>query len=289
MIHATNHRRLLRAGFRVRSVPTPHGEMKVYDARGTSGGPTLVLVHGVSSRASTYARVATSLLRQCGRVVIPDLIGHGDSHVPASGLRIHSIDEALTTTLDDIVPEPMVVVGNSMGGLVAGLYVAARPWRVRGLVLSNPGGAPVEPDVFYRAVGLLTPSNHTEALRLAKAGSSFQSRLILHLGARNVLRNLGRPHIRNFLLTATPDESLTAEQVGRFDMPVLLLTGTDDGVIPDETLRWYRDHLPRHAVIREVDHFGHAPMSERPAVLARHIRGFLAELERPTHAEAAAR
>lgn len=280
MIHTASHRRLLRAGFRTRNVATPHGALSLYDAKGPNAGPTLVLVHGVSSRASTYARVATALLPRCGRIVIPDLLGHGDSAIPRHGLRVQAIQEALTTVLDDIVPEPMVVVGNSMGALIAGLFVADRPWRVRGLLLTNPGGAPIDDDVFQRAVGLLTPSSHTEALRLAEAGSSFRSRLILHLGARNVLRNLGRSHIRSFLLTATPDESLSAEQVARFQMPVLVLTGRDDGVIPDETIDWYRHHLPSHAVVREVDRFGHAPMSERPLDLARYIGGFLTELER---------
>ena len=288
MIHAANHRRLLRAGFRVRSVPTEHGLLKIYDGRGRDHGPTLVLVHGVSSRASTYAQVATSLLPYCGRIVIPDLLGHGESTLPPQGLRVHTIDRSLTTALDDIVPEKMVMVGNSMGGLMAGLYVAERAWRVQGLVLSNPGGAPVDEAVFQRAVGLLTPSNHAEALRLAEAGSSFRSRLILHLGARNVLRNLNQPHIRRFLLTARPDESLTAEMVRRFEMPILLLTGRDDGVIPDETLDWYRSHLPPHAVVREVDRYGHAPMSERPAVLAQHLRDFLSTLG-PTEAASAAR
>lgn len=279
MLHVANHRRLLRAGFRQRRLRTGHGEVAVYDARGKSAGPTLVMVHGVSSRGSTYARVARGLLDQCRRIVIPDLLGHGDSHIPNAGLRIHTIDEALQSTLDDIVPEQMVLYGNSMGGFIAALYAAARPWRVKGLLLSNPGGAPVPDEVFYRAIGLLTPSNHAEAVRLAEAGSSFRSRLILHLGALNIRRNLARPHIRTFLESARPDECLNAEQIGRFDMPTLVLTGTDDGVIPDETLEWYRANLPAHAVVEEVDAFGHAPMSERPRVLTQRLRRFLSEVE----------
>lgn len=279
MLHVANHRRLLAAGFRQRRLRTTHGEVAVYDAKGARAGPTLVLVHGVSSRASTYARVARTLLPRCRRIVIPDLLGHGDSHVPKVGLRVHTIDEALQSTLDDIVPEQMVLVGNSMGGFIAALYAAARPWRVKGLVLSNPGGAPVPDEVFYRAVGLLTPSNHAEALRLAQAGSSFRSKLILHLGALNVRRNLARPHIRTFLKSARPDECLSIEHLQRFDMPTLVLTGNDDGVIPDETLQWYRDNLPEHAVVEEVEAFGHAPMSERPRVLTNRLRRFLDEVE----------
>jgi pimeloyl-ACP methyl ester carboxylesterase len=279
VIHPANHHALLRAGFRVRSVPSSHGEIKVYDAKGEPNGPTLVLVHGVSGRASNFARVAIPLLPRCGRIVIPDLLGHGDSFVPQDGLRVPAIAESLITTLDDIVPEPMVIAGNSMGALIAGLFVAERAWRVRGLFLSNPGGAPVDDEVFYSVVDLLTPTNYAEALRLAEAGSSYRSRFILHLGALRILFNLGQPHIRDFLLTASPEESLSTEQVSRLAMPILLVTGQDDGVIPDQTIAWYRAHLPPHAEIEEVALFGHAPMSERPRVLTQYIRDFLAQLD----------
>lgn len=256
--------------------------MAFYDARSGQHGPTVVLVHGVSSRGSQYAAVATALLPWCGRVVIPDLIGHGDSALPPGGLRVATLRSTLTALLDDVVPEPMVLVGNSMGGMMAAMYSAERPWRVRGLILSNPGGAPVDPAVFERVVGLLTPTTHAEALALARAGSSYQSRLFLHLGARAVLRKLRQPHIRDFLLHATPEESLSPADLTRFTMPVWVLTGRDDGVIPDETLAWYRQHLPDHAVMKEVEHFGHAPMAERPAVFTAELRTCLVQLKERT-------
>jgi pimeloyl-ACP methyl ester carboxylesterase len=260
-------------------VDTVHGRVCLYDGRGSHNGPTVVLVHGVAGRASQYASVAAALLGCCRRVVIPDLIGHGDSDLPPGGLQVSTIRSTLTTVLDDLVPEPMVVVGNSMGGMMAGMYTADRAWRVQGLVLSNPGGAPIDAAVFQRVVGLLTPATHTQAFELARAGSSFRSRLFLHLGARKVLRKMRQPHIRDFLLKATPGESLTSEELARFEMPVLLLTGRDDGVIPPETVDWYRQHLPSHAVFRELDRYGHAPMAERPAVLVREIHAFLDSLK----------
>ena len=110
MLHPANHLRLIRAGFRIRTVPTRHGRMAFYDARSGQHGPTVVLVHGVSSRGSQYAAVATALLPWCGRVVIPDLIGHGDSALPPGGLR-GDLRSTLTALLDDVVPEPMVLVG----------------------------------------------------------------------------------------------------------------------------------------------------------------------------------
>ena len=279
MLHVTNHRRLISAGFRQRRLRTEHGQVVVYDAKGGRPGLTVVLVHGVSSRATAYGRVAPALLPHCARLVIPDLLGHGESHVPSGGLCVRSIDEALRSTLDDIVPEPMLLVGNSMGAFIVALYAAARPWRVKGLLLSNPGGAPVPDEVFQRVVGLLTPTTHTEALRLAEAGSSYRSRLILHLGALSMRLNLARPHIRTFLQNARPDECLSDAQVRCFDMPTLLLTGKDDGVIPEETLQWFREHLPEHAEVKEVEYFGHAPMSERPRVFGRLVRRFMEEVE----------
>lgn len=276
MLHVANHRRLLRAGFRTRQVPTDHGDLVLYDAKGGEPrGPTVVLVHGVSSRASSWTGVALKLLGHCRRIVMPDLLGHGESHLPSEGLRVHTLDESLRSALDDVVPEQMMLVGNSMGSFMAALFAAERRWRVQGLVLSNPGGAPLPEEVFRQAVSLLTPASPLEALQLARAGSSFTSPLILGVGALAIHRRMKQPHIRAFLETARADESLEADHLRRLDMPVLLVTGLDDGVIPAATLQWYRDNLPPQGEVREVDGYGHAPMSERPRVMAGILRGFL--------------
>ena len=105
--------------------------------------PRIVLLHaGVCDRRSWHGVVP--LLRQLGTVISYDRRGHGDSR-PSSVPFTHLDD--LFAVLDAVTPEPVWLVGSSMGGGLALDAALTQPQRVTGLVLLAPGirGAP-EPE-----------------------------------------------------------------------------------------------------------------------------------------------
>ena len=57
-------------------------------------------------------------------------------------------------------------------------------------------------------------------------------------------------------------------------MPVLLLWGGSERLLPAETLDYYRTHLPPHAKVQVVEGFGHVPQVERPDELVSHLVRF---------------
>lgn len=95
-------------------------------------GPTVVLVHGLGSRAAHWLPVARRLARD-HRVVLVDLPGHGLSAMP-DPLTVESaaaeLDRAIAAE-----PGPVTLVGHSLGGLVAAEEACEHPERVRALVL----------------------------------------------------------------------------------------------------------------------------------------------------------
>ena len=96
-------------------------------------GPTIVLVHGLGSRSGHWMAVARRLARH-HRVVLVDLPGHGDTQM----LEPFSLDRAelaLDRALADEPGGPVVLVGHSVGGLIAAAEAIDHPTRVRGLVL----------------------------------------------------------------------------------------------------------------------------------------------------------
>jgi pimeloyl-ACP methyl ester carboxylesterase len=96
-------------------------------------GPNVVIVHGLGSSSQQWLPVARLLARRY-RVTLVDLPGHGMSPMP-SPFSLDRAVAALDRALAETSGEPVILVGHSLGGLVAATEALERPDRVRGLVL----------------------------------------------------------------------------------------------------------------------------------------------------------
>src|SRR5262249_59947803 len=102
-------------------------------------GSPIVCLHAIGHGAGDFAALRAHL-RGRHRVIALDWPGQGnsgDDRVPASASRYA---ELLNGVLDALVVEPVVLIGNSVGGAAAIRLAAAQPARVRALVLANTGG-----------------------------------------------------------------------------------------------------------------------------------------------------
>jgi pimeloyl-ACP methyl ester carboxylesterase len=96
-------------------------------------GPTVVLLHGLGSQMQHWLPVARLLARH-HRVVLVELPGHGLAPMP-SPLTIEEAAASLDESLREASDGPVILVGHSVGGLVAAEEALLHPERVRGLVL----------------------------------------------------------------------------------------------------------------------------------------------------------
>jgi pimeloyl-ACP methyl ester carboxylesterase len=113
------------------------GPLHYLDYGGNANGPLVVCVHGLGGAAWNWSALAPLLTDQM-RVVAPDLAGHG--YTPAAGRRttVPANRRLLDRFLREVAREPVVLVGNSMGGAISALEAAAAPELVRGVVLVDP-------------------------------------------------------------------------------------------------------------------------------------------------------
>ena len=102
-----------------------------------AGGPLALLVHGVTSSSRTWWRVGPVLAGRGWAVLAVDLRGHGASARPAAGLGLADLAADVAETVEGPVD---LLVGHSLGALVALELVAARPGIARRLVVEDPPG-----------------------------------------------------------------------------------------------------------------------------------------------------
>jgi pimeloyl-ACP methyl ester carboxylesterase len=118
-----------------RSATVTHAGDRVHlvDLPGPAGAPPLLCVHGLGSSALGFAQLAPLLARD-RRVVAVDLLGHGRSAAgTAAGNR-----RLIGRFVEQVVGEPVVLVAQSMGGVLALLHAAEAPETVDRLVLIGP-------------------------------------------------------------------------------------------------------------------------------------------------------
>lgn len=102
-------------------------------------GPVVVLIHGIASSSVTFENLVP-LISETHRVVSIDLLGFGQSPAPdAATFTIEEHVDSLARTLDSLkLEEKFVLVGHSMGGLIATRYAATDSRKLSKLVLVSP-------------------------------------------------------------------------------------------------------------------------------------------------------
>ena len=101
------------------------------------GSPTFVCIHGLGGSHLNWMGVAPGLAR-IGRVLALDLIGFG--FTPRAGRRssLSSNRSMVSRFITEVAEQPVILVGNSMGGAMSMLQAAYEPPSAAGLVLTSP-------------------------------------------------------------------------------------------------------------------------------------------------------
>ena len=109
---------------------------------------TVLIVHGLGEHAGRYAQVAADLNSWGYNVCSYDQVGHGES-AGARGDLPHGnrLQDDLADVVDTVrrqmlAQEPLILLGHSMGGVVAAQFARLKTRRIEGLILSSPAFDP---------------------------------------------------------------------------------------------------------------------------------------------------
>jgi len=208
---------------------------------GSAGeGLPVVLLHGWALGQHSYRDVIETIAAQGCRVIAPALPGFGGSaDLPGASFSLRGYAQWVADLLDTLeIDEPAVVVGHSFGGGVAVRFAHDHRARVRSLVLVNSiGGSSWKSGRGLRSIadrplwdwGLHFPAD-VWPLR--------QATRVLPVLAEDLLPNLVRNpraivKVANLARRADLRSELEALRDGR--LPISILWGTRDGIIPRES------------------------------------------------------
>jgi pimeloyl-ACP methyl ester carboxylesterase len=109
-------------------------------------GPPVLFLHGLAGHAGEWSRVASRLPREF-HVLALDLRGHGNSERRPADASIDAHVEDVAMVAERLSPgEPLHLIGQSVGGIVAFVTAARRPDLVRGLVVVEASPSGPHPD-----------------------------------------------------------------------------------------------------------------------------------------------
>lgn len=106
-----------------------------------ANGKIIMLLHGKNFNGAYWEKTAKDLSDKGFRVIIPDQIGFGKSSKPQNyQFSFAQLANNTKAILDDLKIEKVIVLGHSMGGMVATRFTLMYPEAVEQLILENPIG-----------------------------------------------------------------------------------------------------------------------------------------------------
>lgn len=105
-----------------------------------ANGETVILFHGKNFNGYYWKDVIPMLTSRGFRVIIPDQVGWGKSDRPNIHYSFHQLAENNKKLLDSLNIKKVVILGHSMGGMLAARFALLYPETVSKLILENPIG-----------------------------------------------------------------------------------------------------------------------------------------------------
>ena len=271
-----------------------HGHLVRYaEAGADTGGPVVVLIHGIASRAVQWEGVMT-VLGEHAHVIAPDLLGHGESAKPRGDYSLGGHASGIRDLLAALGHDRISLVGHSLGGGIAMQFAYQFPERVERLALVNSGGLGREVSFFLRAatlpgaelvLPLLTASwvrragTRAHAL-LGRTGRDLPAGLLECLAG---FASLADPGTREaFVHTCRAVLDHRGQRIDARDrlylardLPIFVVWGRKDAIIPVEHGEALVEHVPGTTleVFEQSGHFPHLTEPQRLGdVLVRWLR-----------------
>jgi pimeloyl-ACP methyl ester carboxylesterase len=259
---------------------------------GNREGRALVLIHGSNSSLQTWEPWVKRLGAKY-RIVTLDLPGHGMTGPHPGGVYDYPV---FVNVVDRIAVklglQHFVIGGNSMGGGVTWMYALAHPEKVDGLILVDAAGAPewqarkvpigfklARMPIIKNLAEVITPrSMFASSLKTSVYDPKFVTdAMVDRFWELNRFPGNRRATLQRFSMVHN-NHPASKEVLSAIKVPVLILWGEEDNLIPVASARWFAGALPGSKLVI-YPKTGHLPMEEMPDQSAAEVDAFVGNLD----------
>ena len=265
---------------RVSLVTLPDGVTLEYVERGDKAGLPIVFLHGITDSWRSFERVLPELPRSVRAIAISQR-GHGNSSRPDTGYKFKNFADDVHAFLDAMDIPSAVIVGHSMGGLVAQQFAIDRPGRTMAVVImgSSPamGRNEVVRGLVQEVSAMADPIDPTfvrefqESTLARPVPPGFMTMVVgesLKVPARVWRAAFEETLVANF----TP-------KLGNISAPTLIMWGDKDSVVLKTDVDILQRGIP-HSRLIVYNGAGHAFHWEAPSEFAGDLMTFVGGLPR---------
>lgn len=236
-------------------------------------GETLILLHGLFGALSNFGDLIEYFRRQY-KVVVPmlPLLELDLLHTSVGGIEkfVHKFIEHKSYS-------NIHLLGNSLGGHVALLYILKHPENIKSLILTGSSG------LFENGMGDTYPKRGDYEYIRAKTELTFYDPKMATKELVDEVFEITSNRLKVIKIIALAKSAIRnnlGEELSEIKQPTLLVWGNNDSITPPFVGREFNRLIP-NSELHFIDKCGHAPMMEVPDEFNRILHQFLTKLNEP--------
>lgn len=238
-------------------------------------GPAIILIHGLGATSNSFEPLVGALGGR--RIVRPDLPGAGRSPTPHGRIDVRMLAEAVIRASAELGIESADLVGHSFGSLIAQHVAQARPQLARTLTLFGPIIEPADTArEQLRARAMLARERGMDVVadQVSRAGLAAGATDTDPAAVAFVRESHMRQDAEGFARSCEALADARRADAAALRMPVLVVTGEEDGVGPPTVAYQLAGEVPKgRAVV--LPRCGHWTPIEKPAECRRLVSEFI--------------
>jgi pimeloyl-ACP methyl ester carboxylesterase len=264
---------------------TPVTAVPYFDEAG-GGDTTVLMLHGIGGGRQAFAHQMKPLADAGFHAVAWDMPGYGHSST-VDPYTFETLAEECIELIDVLDSERLVLVGHSLGGMVAQEVAARAPGRIAALVLAGTSPAFGKADGEWQRRFV---AERTAPLDAGRSMAELATQLVAQMVSADA-SDAARAEAVAVMSLVPPLSYRSALQalmgfdrraaLPSFAMPVLLIAGSDDRNAPPSILQGMAERIPQSDYVC-LERCGHLLPLEQPAAFNEALLGFLRRVTAPS-------